>query len=51
MAEINAMTTEEFLSVVGPVFEQSPWIAARRDSTAITSLDRLHASLPLREEH
>ena len=27
MAELNALSAEEFVRVIGPVFERSPWIA------------------------
>jgi 2-oxo-4-hydroxy-4-carboxy-5-ureidoimidazoline decarboxylase len=29
IAELNALTSDEFVRVVGPVFEHSPWIASR----------------------
>lgn len=29
VAELNAMSREEFTRVLGPVFEHSPWVAAR----------------------
>jgi len=29
LAELNALSAERFIAVVGPVFEHSPWVAAR----------------------
>lgn len=46
LAELNAMEREEFVRVVGPVFEHSPWIAeaawARRP---FATVDHLHREL------
>jgi OHCU decarboxylase len=32
LAELNAMERVEFVRVVGPIFEHSPWVAARTES-------------------
>jgi len=32
LAELNAMERVEFVHVVGPIFEHSPWVAARTES-------------------
>ncbi len=46
LAQINSLSREDFVCVVGPVFEDSPWIA---DSTwpkrPLKSLDSLHKAL------
>jgi len=46
LAKLNAMDREEFTSVVGPVFERSPWIAAAAWSCRpFEGFDRLHRAL------
>jgi OHCU decarboxylase len=46
ISEINAMSRDEFVHVVGPVFEHSPWIAQRvTDRRPFASLDSLHLAL------
>jgi 2-oxo-4-hydroxy-4-carboxy-5-ureidoimidazoline decarboxylase len=43
---LNACPREEFVSLVGPTFEQSPWIAAAVVAhRRFTSRDHLHAAL------
>ena len=46
LAELNAMDRVEFVRVVGPVFEHSPWVAARTESQRpFSSREALHAAL------
>ncbi len=46
LAEINALGRNEFTSVVGPVFENSPWIAERAwANRPFASVTDLHAKL------
>jgi len=46
LSEINAMDRDEFVRVVGQVFEHSPWIAERAATRRpFASLDSLHATL------
>src|SRR4051812_29438464 len=46
LAELNAMDREEFVRVVGPIFEHSPWVAARTESQRpFLSREALHAAL------
>ena len=46
LAELNALGREEFTRLLGPVFEHSPWVAARTCSQRpFTSRDDLHAAL------
>ena len=46
LSQINGMTPAEFVTVAGPVFEHSPWIAERASSERpFTSLDALHAAM------
>lgn len=46
LAELNAMDRVEFVRVVGPVFEHSPWVAARTESRRpFSSREALHAAL------
>lgn len=46
LAELNAMDRVEFVRVVGPVFEHSPWVAARTESQRpFPSREALHAAL------
>jgi hypothetical protein len=46
LSEINAMDCDEFVRVVGPAFEHSPWIAERAAARRpFASLDSLHAAL------
>ena len=35
MAELNALSVEDFVRMVGPVFENSPWIPGNLQSQAI----------------
>jgi 2-oxo-4-hydroxy-4-carboxy-5-ureidoimidazoline decarboxylase len=46
LAELNAMDRVEFVRVVGPVFEHSPWVAARTEAQRpFPSRESLHAAL------
>jgi OHCU decarboxylase len=46
LAELNAMERVEFVRVVGPIFEHSPWVAARTESQRpFPSREALHAAL------
>jgi OHCU decarboxylase len=46
LAELNALQRDEFLRVLGPVFEHSPWIAERAAARRpFRSRDELHAAL------
>ena len=46
LAELNAMDRVEFVRVVGPVFEHSPWVAARAEAQRpFPSREALHAAL------
>ncbi len=46
LSEINALSREEFVAVVGPVFEHSPWIAALTwKERPFASIEELHAQL------
>ncbi|HEX4631476.1 MAG TPA: 2-oxo-4-hydroxy-4-carboxy-5-ureidoimidazoline decarboxylase [Chthoniobacterales bacterium] len=46
LAELNAMERVEFVRVVGPIFEHSPWVAARTASQRpFPSREALHAAL------
>ncbi|HZE13755.1 MAG TPA: 2-oxo-4-hydroxy-4-carboxy-5-ureidoimidazoline decarboxylase [Chthoniobacterales bacterium] len=46
LAELNAMDRVEFVRVIGPVFEHSPWVAARTESQRpFSSREALHAAL------
>ena len=46
LAELNAMDPVEFVRIVGPVFEHSPWVAARTASQRpFASREALHAAL------
>ena len=46
LAELNAMERVEFVRVVGPIFEHSPWVAARTASQRPFSLrEKLQAAL------
>jgi len=46
LAELNAMDRVEFVRVVGPVFEHSPWVAARTEAQRpFSSRETLHAAL------
>src|SRR5438477_13144533 len=46
LAELNAMDRVEFVRVVGPVFEHSPWVAARTEAQRpFFSREALHAAL------
>jgi 2-oxo-4-hydroxy-4-carboxy-5-ureidoimidazoline decarboxylase len=46
LAELNALERAEFTRIVGPVFEHSPWVAARTESQRpFASRETLHAAL------
>ncbi len=46
LAQLNAMTRAEFVCVVGPVFEHSPWIAeAAWPARPFASAEQLHSTL------
>jgi 2-oxo-4-hydroxy-4-carboxy-5-ureidoimidazoline decarboxylase len=46
LAELNAMDRVEFVRVVGPIFEHSPWVAARTEAQRpFPSTEALHAAL------
>ena len=46
LAELNALDRAEFTRIVGPVFEHSPWVAARTASQRpFQSREALHAAL------
>jgi 2-oxo-4-hydroxy-4-carboxy-5-ureidoimidazoline decarboxylase len=46
LAELNAMDRVEFVRIVGPVFEHSPWVAARTEAQRpFLSLEALHTAL------
>src|SRR6266404_9873109 len=46
LAELNALGGAEFTRIVGPVFEHSPWVAARTAAQRpFSSCEALHAAL------
>ena len=46
LAEVNALSWDDFVRVVGPVFENSPWIAERVwENRPFASSDELHRAL------
>jgi 2-oxo-4-hydroxy-4-carboxy-5-ureidoimidazoline decarboxylase len=46
MADLNRLTPEEFVQVIGPVFEHSPWIAGEAAAwRPFTTLLQLHSAL------
>jgi 2-oxo-4-hydroxy-4-carboxy-5-ureidoimidazoline decarboxylase len=46
LAELNALDRVEFTRIIGPVFEHSPWVAARTASQRpFTSPEALHTAL------
>jgi 2-oxo-4-hydroxy-4-carboxy-5-ureidoimidazoline decarboxylase len=46
LAELNALDRAEFTRIIGPVFEHSPWVAARTASQRpFQSPEALHAAL------
>jgi 2-oxo-4-hydroxy-4-carboxy-5-ureidoimidazoline decarboxylase len=46
LAELNALDRAEFTRVVGPVFEHSPWVAARTEAQRpFASREALHGAL------
>ena len=46
LAELNALDRAEFTRVIGPVFEHSPWVAARTEAQRpFHSREALHAAL------
>src|SRR5437588_7190945 len=52
LAELNAMDRMEFVRIVGPVFEHSPWVAARTEAERpFSSRETLHLALVATVEH
>jgi OHCU decarboxylase len=46
LSQLNSLARDEFTSIIGPVFECSPWIAeATWASRPFLSLDQLHGAL------
>ena len=46
LAQLNALSRDEFVRIVGPAFERSPWIAgATWPKRPFASVDELHAAL------
>jgi 2-oxo-4-hydroxy-4-carboxy-5-ureidoimidazoline decarboxylase len=46
LANLNAMSCDDFVGVCGPLFEHSPWIAERTwPQRPFASVDALHAAL------
>ena len=46
LAQLNALTRAEFVRLIGPVFEHSPWIAeATWPQRPFARLDELHRAL------
>ncbi|PZR72872.1 MAG: 2-oxo-4-hydroxy-4-carboxy-5-ureidoimidazoline decarboxylase [Chthoniobacterales bacterium] len=46
LGELNALDRAEFTRIVAPVFEHSPWVAARTESQRpFSSRERLHEAL------
>ena len=46
LAELNALEPAEFTRIIGPVFEHSPWVAARTAAQRpFRSRENLHAAL------
>ncbi|CAN5684526.1 2-oxo-4-hydroxy-4-carboxy-5-ureidoimidazoline decarboxylase [soil metagenome] len=46
LAELNALSREEFTRMVAPVFEHSPWVAAQTSAQRpFASREELHAAL------
>ena len=46
LAQLNSFSREEFVSIIGPVFEQSPWIAeVAWEQRPFVSLEKLHEAL------
>ena len=46
LAELNSLSRDEFVRIVGPVFEHSPWIAeVTWAGRPFTCVDQLHAAL------
>ena len=46
LSQINALPAAEFVSIVGPVFEHSPWIAERAAAARpFASVGELHAAM------
>jgi 2-oxo-4-hydroxy-4-carboxy-5-ureidoimidazoline decarboxylase len=46
LAELNALEAAEFTRIVGPIFEHSPWVAARTAAQRpFSSRENLHAAL------
>src|SRR2546423_6860663 len=44
--ELNSLSSEEFVDVIGPVFEHSPWVAQKASTLRpFESRDDLHAAL------
>ena len=46
LAELNALPSDDFTRVVGPVFEHSPWVAERScDQRPFETREHLHAAM------
>ena len=46
LSQINGMTPGEFVTVAGPVFEHSPWVAERASTERpFSSLDAMHSAM------
>src|SRR4051812_44492499 len=46
LSQINALSYGDFVMVVGPVFEHSPWIAEKSaGDRPFTSISKLHAAM------
>jgi 2-oxo-4-hydroxy-4-carboxy-5-ureidoimidazoline decarboxylase len=46
LGDLNARSREEFTQLLGPVFEHSPWVAARTcDQRPFASRDELHRAM------
>ena len=45
VSHVNTLDREQFVALLGPLFEQSPWIAAEAwHARPFTSLAHLHAA-------
>jgi 2-oxo-4-hydroxy-4-carboxy-5-ureidoimidazoline decarboxylase len=52
LAELNPLPPDEFASVVGPVFEHSPWVAERSFAARpFKTREQLHAAMCAAVEH
>src|SRR5947209_11970075 len=46
LADLDALDRDEFVRIIGPLFEHSPWIAERASaSRSFTSITELHRAL------